>query len=155
MLVKLYKVATFLCLITLGLPNYADTMDHYMGIVNNIPKMEIKADGQAQIWAKSARNVLLLTCESVAESLTIANTAASRQNAPLFCLPPTVFLDGGMLHNLVQQTYRDLSSQESDKAKMTVSEVALYALTKNYPCTTPQAAVRKPKIRILSARKAG
>lgn len=129
---------------------YADTMDHYMGIVNNIPKMEIKADGQAQIWAKSARNVLLLTCESVAESLKIANDMASRQNTPLFCMPANTALDGTMLHNLVQQTYRDISSQESDKSKMTVSEVALIGLTKSYPCTKPQI---QPEVRMQSANR--
>lgn len=155
MLFNLLKISSFLFLLMFGLPKYADTMDHYMGIVNNIPKMEIKADSQAQVWAKSARNVLLLTCESVAESLAIANTMASSHNAPLFCLPPTVFLNGSMLHDLVQQTYRELTSQESDKSKMTVSEVALYGLTKNYPCTSaPQAIVKQPRIRILSARKA-
>ncbi len=131
---------------------HSDTMNHYMDIVNNIPKMEIKADGQAQIWAKSARNVLILTCESVAESLVIANTVASQQGQPLFCLPGTVQLDGGMLHDLVQQTYREISSQESDKAKMTVSQVALLGLTKTYPCaaTKPQ---RRPGIYIKNMQR--
>ncbi len=129
--------------LSLLFPVYADTMDHYMGIVNNIPKMEIRADGQAQIWAKSARNVLLLTCESVAESLALANTIADRNGTPLFCLPRTLTLDGGMLHNLIQQTYRDISSQESDKSKMTVSEVALLGLSKTYPCSAAKTQVRR------------
>lgn len=149
-----FKIASFLCLLLLGLPNYADTMDHYMGIVNNIPKMEIKADGQAQIWAKSARNVVLLTCESVAESLTIANIAASRKNAPLFCLPPNVVLTGETLQNLLQQTYSEISSQEGDKSKMTVSEVALLAVSKTYPCTQTQTQANLPLIRIQSVRGA-
>lgn len=131
-----FSKQTYLLLIGLSawLSSHADTMDHYMGIVNNIPKMEIKADGQAQIWAKSARNVVLLTCESVAESLVIANASASQQGHPLFCLPATVSLDSDMLHTLVQQTYNDLSTMGTDKAKLTVSEVALIGLRKNYPC---------------------
>lgn len=126
------------------LPVQADTMEHYMKIVSNIPKMEVKADNQAQIWAKSARNVLVLTCESVAESLMIANNEASRKGASLFCLPGTVTLNSTMLHDLIQQTYRGISSQESDKEKMTVSQVALLGLVQNYPC----APVKKTKIRI-------
>lgn len=149
---KIFYRALILLFALNNLELYADTMDHYMGIVNNIPKMEIKADGQAQIWAKSARNVLLLTCESVAESLKIANDTASRQNMPLFCMPANSILDGTMLHDLVQQTYRDISSQESDKAKMTVSEVALIGLTKSYPCTKPQV---QPEVRMQSATRMG
>lgn len=119
---------------------FTDTMDHYMNIVNNIPKMEIQADGQAQVWAKSARNVLLLTCESVAESMLIANAAAEKQGTRLFCLPAGVTLNGYVLRNIVQQTYNDLSTPEHVKAKMTVSEIALLGLTQNYPCS--QAGIR-------------
>ncbi len=145
-----YSTCLLLFVLNSMLALYADTMDHYMGIVNNIPKMEIKADGQAQIWAKSARNVLVLTCESVAESLKIANDTASRQNMPLFCMPATTILDGPMLHDLVQQTYRDISSQESDKSKMTVSEVALIGLTKAYPCSKQ---LQQSDIRMQSAKR--
>ena len=130
-----YGAYLLLFVLNTGVKVSADTMDHYMGIVNKIPKMEIKADGQAQIWAKSARNVLILTCESVAESLKIANEAASKQDRPFFCLPATTNLDGAMLHELVQQTYREISSQASDKSKMTISEVALVGLKKTYPCS--------------------
>ena len=133
---KWYKLAYMLIVsCNCWYPVHADTMDHYMNIVNNIPKMEIKADGQSQVWAKSARNVLLLTCESVAESMVIANTNAQQQGAPLFCLPASVTLDGNMLINLIQQTYNDLSGQESAKAKMTVSEVALIGLSHTHPCS--------------------
>lgn len=128
---------------------HADTMDHYMRIATDIPKMEVKADGQAQVWAKSARNVLVLTCESIAESLTVANQVAEQQGAPLFCLPHSVAMNGEMLHDLIQQTYRDMASQESDKSKMTVSQVALLGLAKTYPC----APKNKPKtLRIKHVR---
>ena len=134
---KSYKqVYLLIVALSSGYPLHADTMDHYMNIVNNIPKMEIKADGQAQIWAKSARNVLLLTCESVAESMAIVNETAVRQGMPLFCLPGTVTLNGSMLRNLVEQTYLDMPNQESEKSKMTVSDVALIGLTKTYPCSS-------------------
>ena len=152
---RLYKSLSVLCFILLGSHSYADTMDHYMNIVNNIPKMEIKADGQAQIWAKSARNVVLLTCESVAESLIIANTVATSNHTPLFCLPPNVVLDGANLQGILQQAYSDLPNPESEKAKMTVSEVALLGLTKLYPCpqTQPQTQAKQPEIRIHSMHR--
>ncbi|MDP3704750.1 MAG: phosphatase [Legionellaceae bacterium] len=113
---------------------HADTIDHYMNIVNNIPQMEMKADPESQAWARSARNVLILTSESVGESLMLVNDTSTRQGAPIFCLPPSIRLNGIMLNELIQQTYRDISSQQSDKNGMTVSQVALLGVTKLYPC---------------------
>lgn len=122
----------------------ADTIDHYMNIANNIPQMEMKADPQAQSWARSARTVLILTSESIAETLTLANESATQQGSPLFCPPPSTQLSAITLNDLIQQTYRELSSQQSDKDKMTVSQVALLGLSKQYPCqrqpTTPVKA---------------
>ena len=114
---------------------HADTIEHYMNIAHNIPQMEMKADPQAQAWAKSARNVLILTSESIAESLTLANISATEIGQPIFCLPQNVKLDAAMLNQLIQQTYNDISSQQSDKNSMTVSQVALLGIKKQYPCT--------------------
>lgn len=114
---------------------HADTIDHYMNIANNIPQMEMKADSQAQAWARSARNILLLTSESIGESLTLANLAATRAGNPLFCLPNNTALSGALVNDLIQQTYREISSQQSDKDRMTVSQVALLGLSKQYPCS--------------------
>ncbi len=119
---------------------YSDTIDHYMKIVQSVPKMAMRADPRSQAWARSARNILILTSESVGESLTLANEAATHQGTPLFCLPPTVRLNGVMMNELIQQTYRDISSQRSDKDKMTVSQVALIGVTKLYPCVRPTKA---------------
>ena len=124
----------FFLLILFSVNVYADTIDHYINIANNIPQMEVKADPQAQAWARSARNILILTSESIAESLTIANDSATRAGAPLYCLTPSMTLNGKMLNDLIQQTYREISSQQSDKDKMTVSQVALLGLSKQYPC---------------------
>lgn len=113
---------------------WADTIDHFMNIVRNIPQMEMKADPQSQAWARSARNILALTSESVAESLTFANETATRAGKPLFCLPANTQLSADVMNNLIQQTYNEISSQESDKNKMTVSQVAMMGITKQYPC---------------------
>lgn len=123
----------FLFLLLSGLVS-ADTIDHYMNIANNIPQMEMKADPQSQAWARSARNILVLTCESIAESLVLANETAKERGPPLYCIPQGVKLSGENLNDLIQQTYREISSQQSDKNTMTVSQVALMGIRKKYPC---------------------
>jgi hypothetical protein len=113
---------------------HADTINNYMNIVNNIPQMEVKADAQAQAWARSARHVITITCESIAETLTQANEVAKAQGKPIFCLPAGKQLDSFTLNELIQQTYKEVSGQQSDKDKMTVSQVALLGISKQYPC---------------------
>ncbi len=135
MLVRL--IITILIMVSTTI--HADTIDHYMNIVTNIPQMEMKADPESQAWARSARNVLILTSESVGESLMLVNDTSTRLGTPIFCLPPSVRLNGVMLNELIQQTYRDISSQQSDKNSMTVSQVALLGVTKLYPCVQQQA----------------
>ncbi len=129
-----------ICLLILSTNVYADTIDHFMNIVNNIPQMEMKADPESQAWARSARTVLLLTSESIVETLTLSNDNATQQGTPLFCIPPAEQLSAARLNDLIQQTYRDIPSQQSDKDKMTVSQVALLGLKKQYPCQQQQQA---------------
>lgn len=125
----------------------ADTIDHYMNIANNIPRMEMKADPQSQAWARSARTVLTLTSESIAETLLLSNETAKQIGKPLFCLPAGTALNAINLNELIQQTYREISSQQSDKNKMTVSQVALLGLKKQYPCEQQkQEPVNKPQM---------
>ena len=112
----------------------ADTINNYMDIANNIPQMEIKADPQAQAWARSARHVITITCESIAETMLQANQAAKSHGKSLFCLPQGKELNPVVLNELIQQTYKELSSQQSDKDKMTVSQVAWIGISKQFPC---------------------
>ena len=123
-----------LILSTLFTNAHADTIDHYMNIVNNIPKMEVQADPQSQAWARSARNILALTSESIAESLLLANESATSAGTPLFCLPQNTQLTPQVMNDLIQQTYSELSSQQSGQNKMTVSQVALLGMSKRFPC---------------------
>lgn len=113
---------------------HADTINNYMSIATNIPQMEIKADPQAQAWARSARHVLTITCESIAETLIQANETAKSQGKPLFCLPQGTQLNSINMNELIQATYKEISSQRSDKDTMTVSQVALLGISKQYPC---------------------
>ena len=112
----------------------ADTMEHYMNISNQIPQMQMKADPQSQAWARSAQSVLVIANESIAETLMQANELAKAQGNSLFCLPMGVTLNATTLNDLILQTYRDNSSQASDKDKMTVSQVAWQGVMKAYPC---------------------
>ncbi len=118
---------------------HADTINNYMSIANNIPQMEIKADPQAQAWARSARHVITITCESIAETMLQANEVAVNQGKPIFCLPSGTQLNAVLLNNLIQQTYKEISSQQSDKDKMTVSQIAWLGINKQYPCSTSNA----------------
>jgi hypothetical protein len=118
----------------------ADTIKSYMNIADNIPQMEIKADPQAQAWARSARHVLTITCESIAETMIQANEITKNQGNPIFCLPPNVQLNANTLCDLVRKTYKEITSQQSDKDSMTVSQVAWLGASKLYPCSQNTAA---------------
>lgn len=123
-----------IALVLIHSASYADTIDNYMKIASNIPVMEMKADAQAQAWARSARHVLTITCESIGETLAQANEVATQQGRPLFCLANGTQLNPIIMNDLIQQTYKELSSQQSDKNKMTVSQIALIGVSKRYPC---------------------
>lgn len=131
---KIMRVLTALASMLFALASQADTIEHYMNIANNIPQMEMKADPQAQAWARSARNVLTITSETVAETLMQANELAKSQGRPLFCLPEGTALNAVTLNGIIANTYKEISSQQSDKDKMTVSQVAWLGVIKAYPC---------------------
>ncbi|MCX7117843.1 MAG: phosphatase [Legionellales bacterium] len=132
------SVYLMVMLVTTGVN--ADTINHFMNIASNIPQMEMKADPQSQAWAHSARTILILTTESITETLTLANETARAAGHPLFCIPAGVALDPASVNELIQSTYRELSSQQSDKDQMTVSQIALLGLRKKYPCTEQTTA---------------
>lgn len=112
----------------------ADTMDNYMNIYNSISQMEIKAEPQAQAWARSARNILIITNESIAETLLQANEIAKTKGQALFCLPPAITLDATNLGQIILEAYRNISSQQTDKNMMTISQVAWIGVITKYPC---------------------
>lgn len=112
----------------------ADTIEHYMNIVNNLPQMEMKADSDSQAWARSARNILMLTSETVAESLILANKESEKKGSPLFCLPAGEKLSNSAVNELIKNTYMTISSAPQDKNQMSVSQVALLGMQKQYPC---------------------
>ena len=130
-------ISLFMTFITLSA--YADTIEHYINILDGIPKMEIKADPQAQAWARSARNVLTITNETVAETLLQANEVAEKQGKPLFCLAPSVQLTASKMGEIIVSAYRNISSQRSDKEQLTVSQIAWIGMVQTYPCQNKTA----------------
>ena len=135
-----FKKAVIYCIL-LSSSSYtvADTIDHYMNIANNIPQMEMKADQQSQAWARSARTVLTLTCDGITDSLILANETAKQQGHPLFCLTAGTQVSPEMLNSMIQQAYRDIGTPQAEKDKLTVSQVALLGMQKQYPCAAPPA----------------
>lgn len=125
----------------ISLPVCADTIEHYMNIASNIPKMEMKADPQSQAWARSARNVLLISSDSIAETFMLANDNAAKNNgSPLFCLPAGEKLSGPLLDSLIQETYKELATQQNNINQMTVSQIAYIGMNKKYACNNTSVA---------------
>ena len=128
------RIISILLLSIIAVSANADTIEHYINILDGIPKMEIKADPQAQAWARSARNVLTITNETIAETLIQANELAQTQGKPLFCLPPATQLTPSKMGDIIVDAYRNISSQRSDKEQLSVSQIAWIGITKSYPC---------------------
>lgn len=139
-----FNIKTVWILLSISTYAYSDTIDHYMNIANGIPQMEMKADPQSQAWARSARTVLTLTCDGIADSLLLANETAKQQGKPLFCLTQNVQLSPEMLSALIQQTYQSLTTPQAEKDKMTVSQVALLGIQRQYPCKDEPAQKASP-----------
>jgi hypothetical protein len=125
---------------------FADSIAHFMGISQNIPRMEMKADSNSQAWARSARNILLLTGESIWESLKIANQNAAQLGNPLFCVPAEQNMTAEKMYDLIQGTYQKLNLSVEDQNQMTVAQVALRGLEDLYPCQARTS--RSPQITI-------
>lgn len=135
-----FKKISLRCILVLAFNHgFADTIDHYMNIANNIPQMEMKVDPQSQAWARSARTVLTLTCDGIFDSLILANETAKRNGQPLFCLSQGAQITPEMLNDIIQNTYRELKTPATEKDRMTVSQIALLGVQKQYPCTQSAA----------------
>ena len=133
-------------LLSLSHPIFADSIAHFMGISQNIPRMEMKADSSAQAWARSARNVLLLTGESIWESLKIANLSAAQTGHPLFCVPSQQTITAENMYELIQNTYQKMNLTIEEQNQTSVAQVALKGLEDTYPCQV--SAPQTPQITI-------
>lgn len=135
-----------LCLLSRTLQ--ADTVGHYMEISGNIPRMEMKADPESQAWARSARNVILLTGESIWESLKAANEINTSAGKPLFCMSNPNQINAEAMTDLIQSTYEQLQMNEQEKFGLTVAQLGLMALQQKYPCSGVNEHSNAPSVTI-------
>ncbi len=135
-----------LCLINHTLQ--ADTVGHYMEISANIPRMEMKTDPESQAWARSARNVILLTGESIWESLKAANEMNTSAGKPLFCISNPNQINAEAMTDLIQSSYEQLQMNEQQKYNLTVAQLGLMALQQKYPCSGINSQSNAPSVTI-------
>ncbi len=127
----------FIISLLLGLSiAHADNIQRYMQIAQTIPNRAMKADAESQTWARSARNILNLTNESIAETLDYANMMARDKGHPLFCLPAGKRLTAKSLARLIETFYAGLTVAQIEQQQMTVSQVALMSVVQHYPCSS-------------------
>lgn len=126
------KLLTYSICLLFTLPLQADTLAKYAGIANSIPQAQLKADEKSQAWARSAKSILDVADESIAQSIQAMQNLALRKRMQLFCLPADKTIDNNMVHqilnHLIQQNY-DAIAQQS------ISEVVVSQLEQLYPCT--------------------
>ncbi len=109
----------------------ADTLERYAGIANSIPKMALKADEKSQTWARSARSILAVTDETVAQTIMAMNALALQNGRPLICPPQNEKIDKDKIHSILKDI---ISSPTASKEGMTISEAVIDKLKDQYPC---------------------
>lgn len=125
---------------------FADTLGKYAAIAKNIPSMELKADAQSQAWARSARSVLSVTDEAIAQSVVAMNIIALKNGKPLICAPADVKINTEMVHTLLTKRIANMQLDDTNK---NISSVVVTILTEQYPCNqTAQRQLNLPPITI-------
>lgn len=132
------KIKTLVLLSSLffSFPLFADTIVKYAGISKNIMQMALKADPKSQAWVRSARSILAVTDETVAQTVTAMNVLAQQSGTPLLCPPVSTKIDGPAIHKLLQDKVAHLDSGD----RRTISEVVIEGLKKRYPCKLSSAS---------------
>jgi len=125
----------------------ADSIAHFIGISQNIPRMEMKADANSQAWARSARNILLLTGESIWESLQAANQHAEKLGRPLFCIPEQQTITAEAMYDLIEKTYASMKLSAAEQNNISVGQIALSGLQQSYPCAMPELSAQQITIK--------
>ena len=85
-------------------------------------------------------SIFLYFLKSSSVRLILANQEAEKKGAPLFCLPAGEKLSNSSINELIKNTYLGISSTNlQDKNKMTVSQIALIGMQKQYACKKGEA----------------
>ena len=138
-----------------GTACWSDRIGNYHQISQSIPKMEMKADPQSQAWARSARHVLTITNESIAETLIAMNNQAANQGHPFFCLPKNKPLNAELMRQLIEAS----KEAHTGANNTTVSQVALTAVMQKFPCqskrTQPFSSLSETQAAMAHAEQDG
>lgn len=123
----------------------ADTVANYMTIVENIPKMAMKADEQSQAWVRSARNIITSTDETMLQTIIAMNASAAKNGKPIFCFSPGKPFDATTVDQIIQKTYAELlKMQGTSVGTMTVSDVLMVGMASQYSCAASPLASTLP-----------
>ncbi len=125
-----YSLITLLTL-CFALTANADTIGRYAGIVKSIPETTLKADPKSQAWAHSARTILAVAEESIAETIFSLQSITNKMNRPLFCLPQGQAIDTALVHQLLAQIIQQLTPADENK---NLSDVVVTNIMSKYPC---------------------
>ena len=112
---------------------YADTIGKYAQIAKSIPEMSLKADPQSHAWARSARSILAITDETIAETINVMNQLATKHGTPLLCITQEKPLNAQVVHTVLAQLIQKLTPAQ---AAQSISESLLQQLQISYPCKT-------------------
>ena len=120
-----------LVLLVISFGTYADTIGKYAKIAKSIPQMSLKADPQSQAWMRSAKSILAITDETVAQTIMAMNQLAKSQGRPLICLPDGKVIDGDTVHGILASK---IQGDVDENAPDTISNIVTQELVKTYPC---------------------
>lgn len=122
---------------SISMSTQADTIAKYANIAKSIPAAKLKADQKAQTWARSARSILDVTEESIAQTIQAMQQLAAKQGKPLFCLKNDADINTAQIHQILESKIQSLAAADANK---TISEVVIEALASNYPCPNSNSA---------------
>lgn len=111
--------------------SFADTIGKYAEIAQNIPKMSLKADEQAQAWARSAKSILAVTDETMAQTIQAMNQLAYKHNSPLLCLPQGNEVTPELIHETLEKIIAHLRPEQSTQ---TISNILVQQLQDDFSC---------------------
>ena len=118
-------------LLTILSTAYSDTIGKYASIAKEIPKARLTADPKSQAWARSARSILNVTEETLAQTIQSMQALASKHNTPLLCLPAGQQIDNNLIHHTLEQLVNNFSPKDADKS---ISQAVIEQLEAQYPC---------------------
>jgi hypothetical protein len=125
------KSIIFTLMVAGSVTTQADTLGKYASIAKSIPTMQLKADPKSQAWARSARSILAVTDEAIAESIDAMNTISKNNGRPLICMPESKPIDSTMVHTLLAEL---ISKMAPDEASKNISAVVVSKLNTSFPC---------------------